>query len=75
MPPDDRGQGGDLVLLPGEQCDLGDETKGNVTSWVGPTITTLGGQQSYVRYNPKIRPGGTDRSPSRPFRIIRGVKR
>lgn len=67
--PDERGQGGDLVLLPGEQCDLGDETKGNVTTWVGPTITTLGGQQSYVRYNQKT--GGFERVQSKDQAIRR----
>ena len=46
------GQQGDLVLLPGQQCLLTDETKGSVTQYVGPSATPLGGNLTPVIYDP-----------------------
>jgi len=40
MAADDRQQG-DVVLLPGQECPLADETSGNVITHVGPRVSTF----------------------------------
>lgn len=53
MPADDTVRDRDLVLAPNEQAAILDETKGNVSVYVGPTKASLGNNDRPVIFDPR----------------------